>query len=88
MSTGPLSAEDIRRLFEELSAELDARGTYAELLLVGGAAICPVLRWAPRDPRFGRCLRAHQRSAQCLPRAPSRTEVEFLLEEIIESLTG
>lgn len=39
MSTGPLSAADIRRLFEELAAELELRGTRAELFLVGGAAI-------------------------------------------------
>jgi hypothetical protein len=51
VSTGPLSAEDIRRLFEELSAELDARGTRAELFLVGGAAIalCFDGRRATRD---------------------------------------
>ena len=39
MSEGPLTAEDIRRLFGELAAELDADGVRAELFLVGGAAI-------------------------------------------------
>jgi hypothetical protein len=34
-----LSADDIRRLFGELAAELESRGTHAELFLVGGAAI-------------------------------------------------
>ena len=39
MSEGPLTAEDIRRLFGELAAELDANGVRAELFLVGGRAI-------------------------------------------------
>jgi hypothetical protein len=38
MSTG-LGREDIRALLDELSAELSARGTRAELFLVGGAAM-------------------------------------------------
>jgi hypothetical protein len=51
MSPGPLSADDIRRLFEELAAELDAQGVRAELFLVGGAAIalCFDSRRATRD---------------------------------------
>lgn len=51
MSAGPLSADDIRRLFEELAAELESRGTHAELFLVGGAAIalCFDGRRATRD---------------------------------------
>jgi Nucleotidyltransferase of unknown function (DUF6036) len=39
MSPGPLSAEDIRRLFGELARELDSKGVRAEIFLVGGAAI-------------------------------------------------
>jgi Nucleotidyltransferase of unknown function (DUF6036) len=39
MSGGPLSADDIRRLFGELAFELDAAGQRAEIFLVGGAAI-------------------------------------------------
>lgn len=38
MSTS-LGREDIRSLLDELSAELSARGTRAELFLVGGAAL-------------------------------------------------
>jgi integrase len=39
MTPGPLSADDIRRLFGELASELDAVGQRAEIFLVGGAAI-------------------------------------------------
>jgi hypothetical protein len=39
MTPGPLSADDIRRLFEELASELDRNGQRAEVFLVGGAAI-------------------------------------------------
>ena len=39
MTQGPLSADDIRRLFGELASELDAAGHRAEIFLVGGAAI-------------------------------------------------
>ena len=39
MIHGPLTAEDINRLFAELAAELDAVGQRAEIFLVGGAAI-------------------------------------------------
>jgi hypothetical protein len=39
MTTSPLSADDIRRLFAELASELEAHGVRAELFLVGGAAI-------------------------------------------------
>ena len=39
MTIGPLSADDIRRLFTELAAELSREGSRAELFLVGGAAI-------------------------------------------------
>src|SRR3954451_15649301 len=39
MTPGPLSAADIRRLFEALAEELSRHGTRAELFLVGGAAI-------------------------------------------------
>lgn len=51
MTVGPLSADDIRRLFEELAAELDSQGVHAELFLVGGAAIavCFDARRATRD---------------------------------------
>ena len=51
MSTGRLSAGDIRRLFDELAVELTSRGTRAELFLVGGAAIalCFDSRRATRD---------------------------------------
>ena len=51
MSRGPLSAGDIRRLFGELAAELDAAGQRAEIFLVGGAAIalCFDGRRATRD---------------------------------------
>jgi hypothetical protein len=51
MSPGPLSADDIRRLFGELAAELDAVGQQAEIFLVGGAAIalCFDGRRATRD---------------------------------------
>lgn len=38
MSAG-LGREDIRALLDELSQELAARGTRAELFLVGGAAL-------------------------------------------------
>jgi|HubBroStandDraft_4_1064222.scaffolds.fasta_scaffold184425_2 hypothetical protein len=33
MTRGPLSADDIRRLFEELASELDAVGQRAEIFL-------------------------------------------------------
>jgi uncharacterized nucleotidyltransferase DUF6036 len=51
MTHGPLSADDIRRLFEELAAELNASGQRAEIFLVGGAAIslCFDARRATRD---------------------------------------
>jgi hypothetical protein len=51
MTPGPLSADDIRRLFRELAAELDAAGQRAEISLVGGAAIalCFDGRRATRD---------------------------------------
>jgi len=51
MSLGPLSADDIRRLFGELAAELDSYGVRAEIFLVGGAAIalCFDSRRATRD---------------------------------------
>jgi hypothetical protein len=39
MSGGPLSADDIRRLFGELASELDAVGQRAEIFLVAGGAI-------------------------------------------------
>ncbi|GAB3269958.1 DUF6036 family nucleotidyltransferase [Kineosporia babensis] len=39
MIHGPLTAQDIHRLFAELAAELDAVGQRAEIFLVGGAAI-------------------------------------------------
>jgi hypothetical protein len=39
MTQGPLSADDIRRLFGELASELDKAGQRAEIFLVGGAAI-------------------------------------------------
>jgi hypothetical protein len=51
MTQGPLSADDIRRLFGELAAELDAAGQRAEVFLVGGAAIalCFDARRTTRD---------------------------------------
>jgi hypothetical protein len=51
MTQGPLSADDIRRLFGELASELDAAGQRAEIFLVGGAAIalCFDARRATRD---------------------------------------
>ncbi len=51
MTQGPLSADDIRRLFRELASELDAAGQRAEIFLVGGAAIalCFDSRRATRD---------------------------------------
>jgi len=51
MTPGPLSADDIRRLFEELASELDRNGQRAEVFLVGGAAIalCFHARRATRD---------------------------------------
>jgi len=51
MTRGPLSADDIRRLFGELASELDAAGQRAEIFLVGGAAIalCFDARRATRD---------------------------------------
>lgn len=51
MTQGPLSADDIRRLFGELASELDAAGQRAEIFLVGGAAIalCFDTRRATRD---------------------------------------
>jgi len=51
MTSGPLSADDIRRLFEELASELDRNGQRAEVFLVGGAAIalCFDARRATRD---------------------------------------
>jgi hypothetical protein len=51
LTPGPLSAGDIRRLFRELAAELDAAGQRAEIFLVGGAAIalCFDGRRATRD---------------------------------------
>jgi hypothetical protein len=51
MTVSPLSADDIRRLFEELASELDAQGIRAEIFLVGGAAIalCIDGRRATRD---------------------------------------
>jgi len=51
MSLGPLSADDIRRLFGELASELDSYGVRAEIFLVGGAAIalCFDDRRATRD---------------------------------------
>jgi len=51
MTPGPLSADDIRRLFGELASELDAAGQRAEIFLVGGAAIalCFDGRRATRD---------------------------------------
>ena len=51
MTSGPLSGAEIRRLFTELAAELDAAGQRAELFLVGGAAIalCFDARRATRD---------------------------------------
>jgi hypothetical protein len=51
MTQGPLSADDIRRLFSELASELDAAGQRAEVFLVGGAAIavCFDSRRATRD---------------------------------------
>lgn len=39
MTRGSLDADDIRRLFTELAAELDSHGVRGELFLVGGAAI-------------------------------------------------
>jgi hypothetical protein len=51
MTVSPLSADDIRRLFEERASELDAQGIRAEIFLVGGAAIalCIDGRRATRD---------------------------------------
>ena len=51
MTPGPLSADDIRRLFRELASELEAAGQRAEIFLVGGAAIalCFDGRRATRD---------------------------------------
>jgi hypothetical protein len=51
MIHGPLTVDDIRRLFNELAAELDAVGQRAEIFLVGGAAIalCFDGRRATRD---------------------------------------
>lgn len=51
MTHDPLSADDIRRLFEELASELDAAGQRAEIFLVRGAAIalCFDARRATRD---------------------------------------
>src|SRR4051794_20240870 len=51
MTPGPLSAADIRRLFEALADELSRQGARAELFLVGGAAIalCFDERRATRD---------------------------------------
>lgn len=51
MTQGPLSSDDIRRLFGELASELDAVGQRAEIFLVGGAAIalCFDARRATRD---------------------------------------
>lgn len=51
MTTGPLSAADIRRLFVQLADELSGRNVRAELFLVGGAAIalCFDERRATRD---------------------------------------
>jgi hypothetical protein len=51
MTQGPLSADDIGRLFGELASELDAAGQRAEIFLVGGAAIalCFDARRATRD---------------------------------------
>lgn len=51
MNARPLSADDIRRLFEVLASELDAAGHRAEIFLVGGAAIavCFDTRRATRD---------------------------------------
>lgn len=51
MRQGPLSADDIRRLFGELASELEAAGQRAEIFLVGGAAIalCYDERRATRD---------------------------------------
>lgn len=51
MTAGPLTAEDIRRLFQALADELSRQGTRAELFLVGGAAIalCFDERRATRD---------------------------------------
>ncbi len=51
MTRGPLSADDIRRLFGELASELDAVGQRAEIFPVGGAAIalCFDGRRATRD---------------------------------------
>lgn len=51
MNTGPLSAEDIRRLFVALAEDLADQGVRAELFLVGGAAMALAFdeRRATRD---------------------------------------
>jgi hypothetical protein len=55
-----LGREDIRALLDDLSQELAARGTRAELFLVGGAALA-VAYDATRNPGPRRCVHALRR---------------------------